>query len=438
MCRLRWFGCGHTTCYVNIPIFSYVYLLTVATVQSSIYCHRCAIFTQSSILCLPVSSHCSALQYTVFTDSSLAHITNGRPQRRCTANSQASLNVPIALPAKTRQRKSSTTIEDIYLNRLWRSQMPKEKALESILESPSEQHGGKPTKRLRCLKFDDAPNKTKLRQRRQKAVRNGWKPLTKKQNALLDSQLACKIATIDSDFLEENPENRNDSCLPVEKATLQQHDANMPSEVSTFASATTDCVVNVADRMSELLGSFQHDSCTRQVKIDAPSNVDVGVNLLQMEKNVVTEDFDENRNTVNDSLSEKDQVKLKLQKSNATLCQEARDLTPSNTDNRDQCNLNNDISPPTAECFPSSVEENISACQQQKKLVLKQDRQSKSQCVMAGMHLILEQQNEKHVCSEPEVLSAVEVREKCAETTPVQLRGIDKALNYFCYYSRSM
>jgi len=134
----------------------------------------------------------------VFTDSSLVNITNGRPQRRCTANSQASLNVPIALPAKTRQRKSSTTIEDIYLNRLWRSQMPKEKALESIVESPSEQHGGKPTKRLRCLKFDDAPNKTKLRQRRQKAVKHGWKPLTKKQNALLDSQLACKLAELDS------------------------------------------------------------------------------------------------------------------------------------------------------------------------------------------------------------------------------------------------
>jgi len=290
---------------------------------------------------------------------------------------------------------------------------------------------------LRCLKFDDAPNKTKLRQRRQKAVRNGWKPLTKKQNALLDSQLACKIAAIDSDFLED-PENRNDSCSPVDKATLHEDDANMPAEVSTFASDTTDCVENVAERMSELPGSFQHDSCTRQVKVDAPSNVDVGVNLLQMEKNVVTEYSDENRNTLNDSLSEKDQIKLKLQKSNATLCQEAHDLTPSNTDNRDQCNLNNDISPPTAECFPSSVEENISACQQQKKLVLKQDRQSKSQCVMAGMHLILEQQNEKHVCGEPEVLSAVEVREKCAETTPVQLQGIDKALNYFCYYSRSM
>jgi len=77
--------------------------------------------------------------------------------------------------------------------------MPKEKPLESILESPTpEQHGIKPSKRVRYLKFDDAPNRTKLRQRRQKAVKNGWKPLTKKYSALLDSQLACKLAEIDN------------------------------------------------------------------------------------------------------------------------------------------------------------------------------------------------------------------------------------------------
>ena len=77
--------------------------------------------------------------------------------------------------------------------------MPKEKALESIPELPtSEQRSAKVTKRVRCLKFaDDPPNRTKLRQRRQKAVKNGWKPLTKKQNALLESQLSDKLAEMD-------------------------------------------------------------------------------------------------------------------------------------------------------------------------------------------------------------------------------------------------
>lgn len=80
--------------------------------------------------------------------------------------------------------------------------MPKEKAFETIPESsPSEQHGKKVIKRVCCLKLDDAPNKARLRQRRQKAIKNGWKPLTKKQNALLDSQLSCKLAVIDSDLM---------------------------------------------------------------------------------------------------------------------------------------------------------------------------------------------------------------------------------------------
>jgi len=81
--------------------------------------------------------------------------------------------------------------------------MPKEKPLESILESPTTEQCGlrKATKRVRCLKFDNGPNKTRLRQRRQKAIKNGWKPLTKKQNALLDSQLFDKLAEIDSDLI---------------------------------------------------------------------------------------------------------------------------------------------------------------------------------------------------------------------------------------------
>jgi len=82
--------------------------------------------------------------------------------------------------------------------------MPKEKALESIPEASTlEQHSlRKVTKRVRCLKFEDGPNKTKLRQRRQKATKNGWKPLTKKQNALLDSQLSSKLAELESDLNE--------------------------------------------------------------------------------------------------------------------------------------------------------------------------------------------------------------------------------------------
>ena len=135
----------------------------------------------------------------MFTDSSSTDIASSRPQRRCTANSQASFSVPVAVPARSRQRRPSASVEDIYLNRLWRSQMPKEKALESIPESPSGKCKG--PKRVRLLKFGDVPNRAKLRQRRQKAVKNGWKPMTKKQDAQLDSQLANKLAEIDNYLL---------------------------------------------------------------------------------------------------------------------------------------------------------------------------------------------------------------------------------------------
>lgn len=80
--------------------------------------------------------------------------------------------------------------------------MPKEKALESVPEVPTpKQCGSKVTKRIRCLKFDDAPNKTKLRLRRQKALKNGWKPISKKQSALLDGRLSDKLAEIETDLM---------------------------------------------------------------------------------------------------------------------------------------------------------------------------------------------------------------------------------------------
>jgi len=83
--------------------------------------------------------------------------------------------------------------------------MPKEKPLESILdlESPRTEQCGlqKVTKSVRCLKFDNGPNKKRLGQRRQKAMKRGWTPLTKKQNALLDSQLSDKLAEMDRDLI---------------------------------------------------------------------------------------------------------------------------------------------------------------------------------------------------------------------------------------------
>jgi len=348
------------------------------------------------------------------------NITNSRPQRRCTANSQVSLNVPFALPAKTRQRKPSGSVEDIYLNRLWRSQMPKEKPLESILES--EQHSIKPTKRVRCLKFDEVSNRTKLRQRRQKAAKNGWKPLSKKHIASLDCQLACKLAEIDSDFLNEDLDNRNDSCLPSANTTFQEYNANVTS-------ATAECMENVTDHATELTARSGHDSYTQQVRVGASSDADGNADIVQTEDKILAESSDTNKNTPNDVLCEKEsQVRVVLLKSDSAPSEEQDDcdFIPGNTDITVVMNnsMNNAISPPTEECLPSSVKAKTSEYQQHKNVVLKKCKQGKTKSTKVGIRLILEQQNEYHVPNESDGFSAVDECEECTETAAVQLQGI--------------
>lgn len=85
-----------------------------------------------------------------------------------------------------------------------------------------------------------------------------------------------------------NMDYKNDLCLPFETAILQEHDANVPSEVSIAA----ECVENVSDLMTELPSSFEHDSCTQQMRIIACSDAEVGMSLTleqQNEKNVFSE-----------------------------------------------------------------------------------------------------------------------------------------------------
>jgi len=159
-----------------------------------------------------------------------------------------------------------------------------------------------------------------------------------------------------------NVGHKNDLYLPFEMATLQAHDAGVPLGVSTVTCATTECVDNVADHMTELSARFEQNTFTQQVRIGACSDVDVSGNLSQI-----------------GSLS-------------ASVCQTVMAGLPDKN---------------------------------QKKEILKKDKQSKTRSTKAGMSLILEQQNEKR--SEQGGSSAVEEHEECAETATVQLQGIVKA-----------
>jgi hypothetical protein len=142
--------------------------------------------------------------FTVFITVSLVNViepstavSTGRRQRRC--STQPVLYVAPAFQTSKRRKAAEPSVEDIYCNRLWRSQMPKERTWESIPETPivDSRNGTErlfTTRKHHCtMKFEDVPNQTRLRQRRQKALARGWKPLTKKRLAVLDNLLAAKL-----------------------------------------------------------------------------------------------------------------------------------------------------------------------------------------------------------------------------------------------------
>jgi len=227
-----------------------------------------------------------------------------------------------------------------------------------------------------------------------------------------------------------NLDHRNDSCYLVEKVSLPVQGGNGLSLVSSVTSAVAECVENVTvDRSIELSAGF---CCAHE---ESACNGD-GVNLLETaaqstsvcqeglvglsDKNIFPGNSDENKNVLSDDiLLEKDcQEKVELLKYTTLLnfC----DLAPSSNDH-----INNFIEPAVAECLPSSVEENIFACEEQKEVIFKKKRR-KSQRIKARLCINMELENEKHVCSEPDGLFAVEGHEECAENTAVQ--GIVKLL----------
>ena len=104
------------------------------------------------------------------------------------------------------EQNPEPAVEDIYLNMLWRDQMPKEKMWEPILEEPKQDKKTGTSqffagRKQRCLvKFEDFPSQAKVRQRRQRAAQMGWKPLTKKKIADLDRRLNKKLEELDQEI----------------------------------------------------------------------------------------------------------------------------------------------------------------------------------------------------------------------------------------------
>lgn len=140
----------------------------------------------------------------------------GESPRRSTRKRYSSQSQTPKTVAKRKfaKRKPPENIEDIYLNRLWRTQMPKEKTWETIYEQPKQKKSGEEllfsAQRKKCMMIFDEyyhlNDSGRLQQRRKKAVKMGWKAKKKMpcgQEDEIDRLLKLRIAQWES---EENPD----------------------------------------------------------------------------------------------------------------------------------------------------------------------------------------------------------------------------------------
>ncbi len=119
--------------------------------------------------------------------------------------------------AKTRRgkRKREPSLEDIYQNKLWRTQMPKEKTWETIYEEPKENKRGgiellSGRKFRRLCDMEDIPTQVllnKYKKRRQKAKKRGWKPLSKAKDAKIERLVEEKIMALDCELMDLDTPN---------------------------------------------------------------------------------------------------------------------------------------------------------------------------------------------------------------------------------------
>lgn len=170
-----------------------------------------------------------------------------------------------------RSKKNEPSVEDIYRNKLWKEQMPKQKVWETIYEAPKAKKTGEEelmsNKRFkRHVNFDDFYSTTRLKRRRQKAMQSGWKPLTDKQDKRAGAALDKKLAEFDKmllnpcDLIEDVPESPGpEGVLPQTaqlKTTLNvEKSPRLSSERDdvffTPASSTADLVRTIEDSYSD-------------------------------------------------------------------------------------------------------------------------------------------------------------------------------------------
>lgn len=181
-------------------------------------------------------------------------------------NEENNVNSPLSGQKQGKRKKAKKredSVEDIYLNRLWRSQMPvMGKPWETIYETAhvnkkgnEEYCSSRRCKRL--LNYDDFYTQAKLKRRRQKATKLGYKPLTKRKNELAEQRVMDKIARLESELelieVEGGDSDRGNSDLMVNgnavnsliSCSEMQHFT--PHQSGTSKSHTNTATVNIPE-----------------------------------------------------------------------------------------------------------------------------------------------------------------------------------------------
>ena len=158
-------------------------------------------------------------------DSVCALVSDRRPSRRCTQRARVvevdSPSPPPKTPkkrgrkAKQGKKWSLVSLADIYNNRLWRSQMPETGKRWTTIAEESDSCSGHSRAAVsrtvvdkpRTLEVSDFYSKTRMAKRRQKARRQGWKPLRKKklgEQTVIDELLESKLQALDDELMRDD------------------------------------------------------------------------------------------------------------------------------------------------------------------------------------------------------------------------------------------
>ena len=172
----------------------------------------------------------SELSMSELSDSESPGSRRGRPKRKAAedATERQELSL-IRTPKRGVKRKREPSLEEIYTNKLWREQMPKEKTWETIFENPHLGRQGKEVlmsakKLKRLVNFDDVVmyEKSRLKKRRAKAMKMGWRPMTQKKIVKVENLVRSKIGELD-EALAELSETTTDTKVLTPEISSQAH-----------------------------------------------------------------------------------------------------------------------------------------------------------------------------------------------------------------------